>query len=231
MSADGRRRTSGRSGSTRRPSGARRPAGQASARPAGAAGPRTSNRPRRGSGGATRAAKGAFARRSTRRLAVLGGVFVLLAIMLVPPLRAYLVQQQEYGDLQIKVARQEQSKTDLQARTERWNDPVFIEQQARERLQYVRPGETAYTIVGAEALREQAETGRINVVNPAQRDESSAWYARMWESAQLVDRLDTDPVAARVTSLKNPQDDPTATLGDSPDITPGNAPTSAEPAP
>lgn len=230
MSADGRRRTSRPPGSTRRPSGARRPAGRTSARPAGAAGPRTSQRPRSGSAGATRAAAGAFARRSTRRLAVLGGVFVLLAIMLVPPLRAYLVQQQEYSDLQNKVARQEQSLTDLQARTERWKDPVFIEQQARERLQYVRPGETAYTVVGAEALLDQVEAGRINVVNPAQRDESSAWYARMWESAQLVDRLDTDPVATRVTSLNGAQD-PSATRREGPDITPGNAPTSIEPAP
>lgn len=230
MSADGRRRTSRPPGSTRRPSGARRPAGRTSARPAGAAGPRTTYRPRSGATGATRVARGAFARRSTRRLAVLGGVFVLLAIMLVPPLRAYLVQQQEYSDLQSKVARQEQSLTDLQARTERWNDPVFVEQQARERLQYVRPGETAYTVVGAEALLDHVEAGRISVVNPAQRDASSAWYARMWESAQLVDRLDTDPVAARVTSLEGPKD-PRARHGETPDITPGNAPTSGEPAP
>ncbi len=159
-------------------------------------------------------------------------MFVLLAIMLVPPLRAYLDQQQQYRDLQAKVSRQEQSVSDLQARSQRWNDPIFVEQQARERLQYVRPGETAYTVVGAESLQEQAGAGRISVVNPARRDESSAWYARMWESARLVDGLDTDPLAAPVTSLERPGADPGAKLGETPDITPGNAPTTTtDPAP
>lgn len=132
---------------------------------------------------------------------MLGGVFVLLAVMLVPPLRAYLVQQQEYRDLQQSVAEQQIAVEDLQARKEQWNDPAFIERQARDRLAYVRPGETAYVVVGAESLREESPRGSITVIDPFPGEGGQPWYDRVWESVRTGDRLDTDPEAAPVSRL------------------------------
>lgn len=144
---------------------------------------------------------GAFARRSTRRLAMLGGVFVLLAVMLVPPLRAYLVQQQEYRDLQTSVAQQQATVAELAKRKAQWNDPAYVEQQSRRRLRYVRPGETAYVVVGADSLRDHRPHGSLSVIDPTRSTGPQAWYAKVWESIHTGDTMGTDPEGAPVSRL------------------------------
>ncbi len=179
----------------------RRPAGGP-----GASGPRQSTRPTPAataggrSGGATPAggsrwpAGGPFARRSTRRLAALGAVFVLLAIMIVPTLRAYLQQQAEYSALQEQTASQEKSVAALQDQVKRWDDPAYVEQQARERLKFVRPGETAYQVIGAEKLLGDPLAGRARVISPNRGDHSVPWYGRMWSSIVIADRAPVNGV-------------------------------------
>ncbi|WP_284304337.1 FtsB family cell division protein [Mobilicoccus caccae] len=128
-------------------------------------------------------------------------MFVLLAVMLVPPLRAYLVQQQEYRDLQTSVASQQSRVAELQQRKQQWQDPAYIEQQSRERLRYVRPGETSYVVVGAESLRDQTPRGSLSVIDPATGDGPQAWYSRIWESVETGDTMGTDPAGAPVSRL------------------------------
>lgn len=163
--------------------GASRPARAASSRGGESAGS--------GQGGAGRVG-GPLARRSTRRLAALGAVFVLLAIMIVPTLRAYLQQRAEYASLTEQVGRQQQSLSALQGQLERWDDPAYVEQQARERLKFVRPGETSYQVIGAEKLLGDSLAGRSRVVVPHQGDDSIPWYGKMWSSIVIADRPDVD---------------------------------------
>ncbi len=140
------------------------------------------------------AAGGPFARRSTRRLAVLGAVFVVLAVMIVPTLRAYLQQRGEYAALLEQTASQEKSVADLQGQVKQWNDPAYLEQQARERLKFVRPGETVYQVIGAEKLLGDPFAGRANVISPNRGDSSVPWYGRMWTSIVIADRPPVDGV-------------------------------------
>lgn len=201
-----RLRGQGRPSPTSRPARAgrredRRPAGGP-----GSSGPRQSTRPtaaptasgRSGGTGTPPAprwpAGGPFARRSTRRLAALGAVFVLLAIMIVPTLRAYLQQEAEYSALQEKSAQQAASVAALEAQVKRWDDPAYVEQQARERLKFVRPGETAYQVIGAEKLLGDPLAGRARVISPNRGDHSVPWYGRMWSSIVIADRAPVDGV-------------------------------------
>lgn len=149
---------------------------------------------------------GAFARRSTRRLAMLGGVFVLLAVMLVPPLRALLVQQQEYRDLQAGVAHQEATVADLEHRKQQWSDPAYIEQQSRERLSYVRPGEKSYVVVGADSLRDAPPRGSLVVIDPSASSGPRAWYSRVWDSIQTGDVMSDNTDGAPVSRLDGQED-------------------------
>lgn len=139
-------------------------------------------------------AGGPFARRSTRRLAALGAVFVLLAIMIVPTLRAYLQQQAEYSALQEYTSSQEKSVSALQGQINQWDNPAYVEQQARERLKFVRPGETAYQVIGAEKLLGDPLAGRASVISPNRGDHTVPWYGRMWSSIVLADRSPVDGV-------------------------------------
>ena len=41
---------------------------------------------------------------------------------------------------------------DMQAERDRWQDPVYIRSQARDRLYYVLPGEVSYLVMDSEGL-------------------------------------------------------------------------------
>ncbi|GAB48634.1 FtsB family cell division protein [Mobilicoccus pelagius] len=170
---------------------------------------------------------GALARRSTRRLAMLGGVFVLLAVMLVPPLRAYLVQQQQYRDLEASVTHKESTVTELRQRTQDWQNPAYVEQQSRARLRYVRPGETAYVVVGADTLRDRPAHDSLSVIDPGHSAEPRAWYTTVWDSIATGDTMGDDPRTAPVSRLDAPEaeTDPTTGLPVTTPATPPAAPT------
>lgn len=142
-----------------------------------------------------------FARRSTRRLAILAGIFVLLAIMLVPTLRGYVQQRRTYRQLEMQVAQQERTRDELQRQVTEWENPAYVEEQARARLKYVRPGETAYVVVGADAVREQAQHGRAVAFRPESGASSAPWYALVWGSVVDGDEDNGDRSESRVTTL------------------------------
>lgn len=114
--------------------------------------------------------------------------------MIVPTLRAYLQQQGEYAALQEQTARQEKSVAELQGQAKQWDDPAYVEQQARERLKFVRPGETVYQVIGAEKLLGDPLAGRTNVISPNRGDSSVPWYGRMWTSIVMADRAPVEGV-------------------------------------
>ena len=83
---------------------------------------------------------------STRFVVVLT-VAAILSVMLVPSLYQWWQQERELAQIKAQVAEQQQKNADMQRQLDLWNDPDYISTQARERLGYVRPGETQYTVV------------------------------------------------------------------------------------
>ena len=83
---------------------------------------------------------------STRLLVVLI-VAAILSVMLVPSLYQWWQQERELAQIKTQVAQQQQKNADMQRQLDLWNDPDYISTQARERLGFVRPGETQYTVV------------------------------------------------------------------------------------
>ena len=80
---------------------------------------------------------------------VLIGVIVLFVVVLAPSLRTLIQQQEQIAQKQEQVASQ---KADVAAKRKdvaRWDDPAYIEAQARDRLLYVYPGEESYLVMGA----------------------------------------------------------------------------------
>lgn len=71
---------------------------------------------------------------------------VLGAWVLVPTLGTFIDQRQKIAALEASVKVSEDQIASLVAERERWNDPVYITTQARERLYYVKPGEVVYLI-------------------------------------------------------------------------------------
>lgn len=90
-------------------------------------------------------------------LLVVGGLVVVGAFTLAPSVGLLLEQRQTIADLQDRVAEQQENVDDLTDEVAQWDDPAFIEAQARDRLFYVYPGETAYVVLDDRGPAESAE--------------------------------------------------------------------------
>ena len=81
-------------------------------------------------------------------MAVLVLVLAVLVISYASSMRAYLQQRSHISDLRAQIASSEGVINALERVKRRWQDPAFVETQARERLGWVLPGETSYQVIG-----------------------------------------------------------------------------------
>ena len=71
---------------------------------------------------------------------------------------------------------EQEEQAQLQSELMRWDDPDFVRQQARERINLVMPGERRYHIMG-----DLTETDVENVADEVSEDETE-WTDALWES-------------------------------------------------
>ncbi|UJH70599.1 septum formation initiator family protein [Ornithinimicrobium sp. INDO-MA30-4] len=118
------------------------------------------------------------------RMAFVLLVFVLVCVFLFPTVRGYISQRQEIAALQQDIENQKRDIEALEGQISAWEDPDYVEQQARERLRFVRPGETAFTVLddtGAQLT--EAIPGMAPVSNDIH--ELGPWYGEVWESIKV----------------------------------------------
>ena len=86
----------------------------------------------------------------TARALALVVVVLVLTISYATSLRIYFSQAHEIASTKAQIAESQAAITDLQGQIARWDDPAYVTAQARERLGWLVPGETGYTVVGAD---------------------------------------------------------------------------------
>lgn len=177
-------------GSSRGP-GTRRSGGPRPARPRPGSGrPRSAEPARRGRAGADAGASrgghpdAAPPRRAslTGRAAVLALVLGVLAVSYAYPLRAWYDQHGERAELRAEAERLEAEVAVLETQLRLWDDPAYVQAQARERLGYVLPGEVGYVVVD-ETGEPETELGPDGL--PV--DIEGEWYSRLWTSIEAAD--------------------------------------------
>jgi len=114
----------------------------------------------------------------TSRAAVLGVVVCAIVVTLALPLRQYLGQRAEISRSQAEQAAQHRRVAELEARTRQLDDPAYIRAQARTRLHYTEPGETAYIVLQPTAPPAHRPSTDARAA-PAPTDR--AWYAQLWD--------------------------------------------------
>jgi cell division protein FtsB len=115
----------------------------------------------------------------TTRAVLLGVVICAIAISLAYPVRQYLGQRAEIAHLEASQAAQRQRVAQLEARAAQLDDPAYIRAQARTRLHYVDPGETAYVVVAATPPpAHRPATDARAAPAPA----GQPWYSQLWSS-------------------------------------------------
>ena len=156
------------------------------------------------------------------RALVLFVVGLLAFVLLFPTVRAYLAQRADNDRLVQHVAEARTQNEDLTAELNRWTDDAYVAAQARERLAFVLPGETAFRVVDPETVPDPAApTVDVTGSGPAlvAAGTTTPWYATIWESVQVAGAADVGD--ANTTPASTPAATPASTP----------APTEAPPTP
>jgi cell division protein FtsB len=123
--------------------------------------------------------------RLTGRAAVLVLVIAVLTVSYASSLRAYLEQRSQINDLKVSIAQHEGNIDALETEKDRWDDPAYVAQQARERLGYVMPGEKTYLVLGEDGkpLEPASELQNPNTVIASK---PTPWWSDGWASVELA---------------------------------------------
>lgn len=126
--------------------------------------------------------------RLTGRAAILVVVLAVLAVSYASSLRAYLQQRAHIGDLKGQIAERRASIDELEREKERWSDPEFVRQQARERIGYLTPGETSYVVLDANGDPVAPGDGRAELTDPdtVAQEPPATVYSDLWDSVKLA---------------------------------------------
>ncbi len=114
---------------------------------------------------------------------MLGLVMVFAVVVLASPLHRFLVARGELAQARADRAASTADLARLQAESAQWNDPAYVEQQARTRLQYAKPGETVYVVI-----RPGDENDETRSAAPATSTVvGDSWSSKVWNSVQAAD--------------------------------------------
>jgi type II secretory pathway pseudopilin PulG len=105
-----------------------------------------------------------------------------VALALALPFKVWVAQRGQISDLQAQTRAAQQRIMQLRADEQRWQDPDFVRQQARQRLHYVMPGETAYVVLDDR----NAKRAHARHRTPRTVQLTGPWYSRLWQSVQVA---------------------------------------------
>lgn len=114
------------------------------------------------------------------RMLALAVVMIAITIMLAPTVKIFIDKRAEIAALEADIAAKQSAQDDLKRQVSRWQDPNYVKQQARDRINMVMPGETGYWVFGSDmpAGAAASDPGAAAVQDPA----NVPWVDSLWES-------------------------------------------------
>jgi cell division protein FtsB len=150
----------------------------------------------------------------TARAIALAVVLLILTISYATSLRIYFAQAHEIASTKAEIAERQERIGELQGELARWGDEAYVRTQARDRLGWVVPGETGYTVVGADG-KPLGGGAKISAETAPDESVQDAWWSKLWGSVEAADRpapVKTDPGEKTITVKTKPNGGtPTAT--------------------
>jgi cell division protein FtsB len=134
-------------------------------------------------------------------MAILLVVFAVLVISYASSMRAYLQQRDQINGLKERIAASKADIATAEREKRRWQDPAYVEAQARARFGWVLPGETSYQVLDANG---NPLTGDDQLTDPATVDPAKpkAWWSKAYSSLEAADHPEkkvTPTPATRIT--------------------------------
>lgn len=103
-------------------------------------------------------------------------VVAFVAVTLAVPLRNYYAGHSEAEQLAASNAKLREQVAHYQQKVNEQGDPAYVEAQARERLQFVRPGETPLVMMYP------GDAERVAAQKRAEEHAHNPWYTNLWET-------------------------------------------------
>jgi cell division protein FtsB len=120
------------------------------------------------------------------RMLALAVVMIAITVMLAPTVKIFFDKRAEIAALNADIAAREAEGNSLRQKVSRWQDPNYVKQQARDRINMVMPGETGYWVFGSD-LPAGENSGQAGAA--AQDPADLPWVDSLWES---ITRAATD---------------------------------------
>jgi len=121
----------------------------------------------------------------TTRAAGLGLAVCALVVSGALPLREYLSNRSHISSVEAAQAAQSQRVAARQRQLTQLQDPAYVRSQARLRLHFVLPGETAYVVLAPPTA---AVPGAVKATpGSASRGPGRPWFSQVWGSVTAAD--------------------------------------------
>ncbi|MEC5190305.1 MULTISPECIES: septum formation initiator family protein [unclassified Arthrobacter] len=114
------------------------------------------------------------------RMLALFVVMIAITIMLAPTVKIYFEKRAEIAALEADISAKQSQQAELKRQVSRWQDPNYVKQQARDRINMVMPGETGYWVFGSDL---PAGTPSGAAATGSQPDPADLpWVDSLWDS-------------------------------------------------
>lgn len=130
----------------------------------------------------------AHAPKLTGRRMMVAAMALFLVVVLASPFQTYLSRRASVTDSERQQRQITAQLAELRRQSEQWQDPAFVARQARIRLQYIRPGDTLYTVLDAHGDPLGPPPVAAAAAEKATRvDHRPSWNTVLWSSVQNTD--------------------------------------------
>lgn len=97
-------------------------------------------------------------------------VIVLGSFLVSQDVQTFLNQRREIVEMERSIELARDDVANMEAERDRWQDPVYIRSQARDRLYYVLPGEVSYLVMGTEGMDFSDTSGTLGALLAERRN-------------------------------------------------------------
>lgn len=122
--------------------------------------------------------------RFTGRTMMVAAMALFLLVILAPAFQTYLNRRASVANSEKQQRELAAKVAQLQGQNDLWKDPAYVERQARVRLQYIRPGDTLYTVLDAQGQPLAPATPEAPPAKVTKADRTPAWNTMLWSSVQ-----------------------------------------------
>ena len=100
-------------------------------------------------------------------------VMIVVGVVTVAPnVQTFFSYRQQIADMQAQVDAEKKELADMIVERKRWDDPVYVRSQARQRLYYVLPGEVSYLVMDAGSVNTSDKSGTVGAMLADRRNTS-----------------------------------------------------------